>query len=72
VLSDYIDILSKKSGGKLINIIDQGLENQKWITKQRERGDKVSLAVTVCVIGSMVTGTLTALGYAFITFVKGQ
>ena len=70
-LQDYshMDGMLRDLGdGDIAKGIELIRENQKWLTKQRQRGDRISSAILYFTIAGLVTGAL----YAFWEGIKAK
>jgi len=74
LIGEYYSLLSKRHEGKLAEYLEVNNENQKWLTKQRLRSDKVSTAFVICMVittvGAVMSGIGATLWYAVKQFIK--
>jgi hypothetical protein len=66
----YINVLSAKTDGNIIEFFDRAIQNHEWLEDQRKRGATLSLAFYVFVIGSVTAGAFTFIGLAFKNSIK--
>lgn len=59
----YIGMLSDLGDGQMDKGIEVIRDNHKWLEKQRQRGDKLSMVIMITVVTSLVSGALLALGH---------